>query len=137
VRTPEMAGMCGVELFGVCNGMWPDGTAPMGPMDASDGMPTVACATCGQNRNPASLASVDLDMPIEPQRQAIERRAEREERRMKSINEMTFNELVEWSCGHLLLEIGAGNFRYAVWLIVQQAWSSGYELAKRKERHEG
>ena|SRR3990167_460283 len=67
-----MAGMCGVDLFGVCNGLWPDGTAPMGPRDASEGMPTVACATCGQNRNPRSFASVDFDMPIEPQRQAVE-----------------------------------------------------------------
>ena len=72
MRTPEMAGMCGVDLFGVCNGLWPDGTAPMGPRDASEGMPTVACATCGQNRNPRSFASVDFDMPIEPQRQAVE-----------------------------------------------------------------
>lgn len=33
-------------------GLWPDGTAPMGPMDASDGMPTIACPECGANRNP-------------------------------------------------------------------------------------
>lgn len=34
------------------HGLWPDGTAPMGPMDASDGMPTVACPDCGANTNP-------------------------------------------------------------------------------------
>lgn len=34
------------------NGLWPDGTAPMGPMDAADGMPTIACPECGANRNP-------------------------------------------------------------------------------------
>jgi hypothetical protein len=33
-------------------GLWPDGTAPMGPMDASDGMPTIACPECGANPNP-------------------------------------------------------------------------------------
>ena len=39
---------------GTCwgNGLWPDGTAPMGPMDASDGMPTMACPECGANPNP-------------------------------------------------------------------------------------
>ena len=38
---------------GTCwgNGLWPDGTAPMGPMDASDGMPTIACPECGANPN--------------------------------------------------------------------------------------
>lgn len=34
------------------HGLWPDGTAPMGPMDASDGMPTIACPDCGKNANP-------------------------------------------------------------------------------------
>jgi hypothetical protein len=34
-------------------GFWADGTAPMGPMDASDGMPTMACPQCGANPNPA------------------------------------------------------------------------------------
>jgi hypothetical protein len=33
-------------------GLWPDGTAPMGPMDAEDGMPTIACPKCLANRNP-------------------------------------------------------------------------------------
>ena len=33
-------------------GLWPDGTAPMGSMDASDGMPTKACPECGKNPNP-------------------------------------------------------------------------------------
>jgi hypothetical protein len=39
---------------GTCwgNGLWPDGTAPMGPMDASDGMPTIPCPECGANPNP-------------------------------------------------------------------------------------
>jgi len=26
--------------------------SPMGPMDAADGMPTIACPTCGSNANP-------------------------------------------------------------------------------------
>lgn len=26
--------------------------SPMGPMDAEDGMPTVACPICGANKNP-------------------------------------------------------------------------------------
>ena len=34
------------------HGLWPDGPAPMGPIDASDGMPTIACPECGANRNP-------------------------------------------------------------------------------------
>ena len=33
-------------------GLWPDSSAPMGPMDASDGMPTIACPECGANANP-------------------------------------------------------------------------------------
>lgn len=33
-------------------GMWPDGTAPMGPVDGSDGMPTSACPECKKNPNP-------------------------------------------------------------------------------------
>lgn len=33
-------------------GLWRDGTAPMGPMDATDGMPTMACPECGANHNP-------------------------------------------------------------------------------------
>ena len=34
------------------HGYWPDLTRPMGPMDAWDGTPTVACPSCGANRNP-------------------------------------------------------------------------------------
>ena len=34
-------------------GMWPDGAAPMGPIDGSDGMPTIACPKCGANKNPS------------------------------------------------------------------------------------
>lgn len=33
-------------------GMWPDGTAGMGPLDASDGMPTIECPECKANANP-------------------------------------------------------------------------------------
>lgn len=41
------------DKCGTCwgNGLWPDGTAPMGPMDAADGMPTIACPECGANPN--------------------------------------------------------------------------------------
>lgn len=35
------------------HGMWLDGTAPMGPIDASDGMPTSACPECKKNPNPS------------------------------------------------------------------------------------
>lgn len=38
-------------------GMWPDGTAPMGPIDAGDGMPTIACPNCGANKNPKRTKS--------------------------------------------------------------------------------
>jgi hypothetical protein len=34
------------------HGLWPDGTAPMGPMGAGDGMPTIECPECGANPNP-------------------------------------------------------------------------------------
>lgn len=35
-------------------GLWSMGDAsPMGPMDASDGMPTKACPECGANKNPS------------------------------------------------------------------------------------
>ena len=54
-------------------------------------------------------------------------------RKVKSINEMTFGELVDWARGHLLLEIGAGRFQQAVWMIVQQAWQSGYEKGKAEK----
>ena len=33
-------------------GLHADGTAPMGPMDAGDGMPTSACPECKKNPNP-------------------------------------------------------------------------------------
>jgi len=33
-------------------GLHADGTAPMGPMDAGDGMPTMACPECKTNPNP-------------------------------------------------------------------------------------
>ena len=33
-------------------GLHADGTAPMGPMDAGDGMPTMACPECKRNPNP-------------------------------------------------------------------------------------
>lgn len=33
-------------------GMWSDGSAPMGPIDGSDGMPTSACPECKKNPNP-------------------------------------------------------------------------------------
>jgi hypothetical protein len=33
-------------------GMWSDGTAPMGPIDGADGMPTSACPECKKNPNP-------------------------------------------------------------------------------------
>lgn len=33
-------------------GLWTDGTAPMGPMDASDGMPTIPCPECKADANP-------------------------------------------------------------------------------------
>ena len=36
-------------------GIWFNLTAPMGRMDASDGMPTVACPECGANANPAMI----------------------------------------------------------------------------------
>lgn len=34
-------------------GLWAIGEkSPMGPMDASDGVPTIACPECGANVNP-------------------------------------------------------------------------------------
>ena len=34
-------------------GLWYSGSpSPMGPIDASDGMPTKACPECGANKNP-------------------------------------------------------------------------------------
>jgi len=34
-------------------GMWAIGDpSPMGPMDASDGVPTIECPECGANANP-------------------------------------------------------------------------------------
>jgi hypothetical protein len=41
-------------------GMWPDMTAPMGPMDASDGMPTRSCPECGKNPNPIVEAPEEI-----------------------------------------------------------------------------
>ena len=48
-KVPKKTAKC-ATCYG--HGLWPDGTAPMGPMDASDGMPTIACPECGANRNP-------------------------------------------------------------------------------------
>ena len=39
-------------------GMWTDGTAPMGPMDAGDGLSTIACPECGANANPESQREI-------------------------------------------------------------------------------
>lgn len=37
-------------------GLWDLGDpTPMGPMDASDGMPTQACPECGANPNPLEM----------------------------------------------------------------------------------
>ncbi len=33
-------------------GLWPDGTAPMGSLDAEEGLGTIACPECGKNPNP-------------------------------------------------------------------------------------
>ncbi len=43
-------------------GFWPDGTAPMGPIDAKDGMPTIACPECKANANPRTNIWVDKEM---------------------------------------------------------------------------
>jgi hypothetical protein len=36
-------------------GMWSDGTAPMGPMDAEDSMPTMPCPECGAEYKPTEV----------------------------------------------------------------------------------
>ena len=38
-------------------GLWFNDGAPMGPIDASDGMPTKTCPECGANANPGHLLS--------------------------------------------------------------------------------
>lgn len=43
-------------------GLWPDGTAPMGPIDASDGMPTIECQECKANANPIKKVWVCKEM---------------------------------------------------------------------------
>lgn len=43
-------------------GFWTDGTAPMGPIDASDGVRTIACIECGANANPQTKAWVCKEM---------------------------------------------------------------------------
>jgi hypothetical protein len=50
VSKPKSTKKCGT-CYGW--GMWAMGDAtPMGPMDGSDGMPTIACPECGSNPNP-------------------------------------------------------------------------------------
>jgi hypothetical protein len=57
VSVDDLKKRCLEVIKGKCDtcfgfGLWPDGTAPMGPMDAEDGMPTIACLKCGANKNP-------------------------------------------------------------------------------------
>ena len=54
MKTKKANGIC-KTCYGY--GLWPDGTAPMGPMDASDHMPTIACPECKANANPRKKGS--------------------------------------------------------------------------------
>jgi len=43
-------------------GLWPDGTAPMGPIDASDGMGTIPCPSCKADANPTKKIWVSKEI---------------------------------------------------------------------------
>lgn len=51
------AGKCGT-CWG--HGLWADGTAPMGRMDASDGLPTMPCPECSANPNPVPTSDLEV-----------------------------------------------------------------------------
>lgn len=37
----------------------------------------------------------------------------------------SFQELVDWARGYVLIEIGAGKFKDAMWYVVDRAWHGG------------
>lgn len=52
---------------------------------------------------------------------------------MKSFPEMTFDERVEWARGHILIAVGAGRFRDAVWVVCHQFTLWPKTASKKKE----
>lgn len=55
----------------------------------------------------------------------------------KSCDEMSHNEMVEWARGYLLIAIGEGKFKDAVWMVVNQSWKGGYNLHKAQMDKKG
>lgn len=50
---------------------------------------------------------------------------------MKSFEEMSFKELVDYWTGYLTLSIGAGKFREGVSLLLQTILKQGYDKGQR------
>ncbi len=51
---------------------------------------------------------------------------------MKSFEEMTFQERVDWAKGYLLISIGRGEFESAMWSICSTFNSEAYESGKKE-----
>jgi hypothetical protein len=53
---------------------------------------------------------------------------------MKPIEEMTFDELVEWAQGYILLELIKGNFHIAIFHVceVTARWRQSQDKKKKK-----
>ena len=48
---------------------------------------------------------------------------------MKTTLQMKHEEFVDWAAGHILTELIKGNFRSAVWLVIDQALRRDTEVA--------
>lgn len=55
---------------------------------------------------------------------------------MKTFEEMTFDELVEWAAGHILKELIKGNFHSGVWCVCDAStrWHMAQEDNRKKKK---
>lgn len=54
----------------------------------------------------------------------------------KLIWDYTFEELLDWARGHTLIEIGKGEYRNAVWLILDQSVRWSRKIADKQHAEE-
>ena len=53
---------------------------------------------------------------------------------MKNVEDMTFDELVEWSEGHILKELIKGQFHSAVYTVVRIAMENREKQLKKEKK---
>jgi hypothetical protein len=51
---------------------------------------------------------------------------------MKNIEDMDTEEMVGWACGYLLIAIGEGRFRAAMYAVVQSIFQVAYNRGLKK-----